>query len=381
MVRPYYAFRFWKVSKVSARCTSSLSLNVREHQRRDSIQIHAVVLSIVQLSTTHNVPPSGPFEKLFYRSRCGDVFSQPEKLSTLQLCPEFYSCTNSQQPTPNYKTNAVKEAGLETYFKEINQIPLLTAEQEKSLGASIRKGDAHAREQMAKANLRLVVSIAKNYVDRGLSLLDLIEEGNLGLLKAVERFDPDAECRFSTYATWWIKQSIKRALIDTVKTVRIPSYMVELISKWKNTANELNVKLNRPPMFHEIAQELNIPPENLGIIKTALRASSSSSQTISLENMWTLSEILEDKNARQPVEILFDEVEMEMIEKLLSTIENREAEILRMRYGLDNGDPMTLKEIGERVNLSRERVRQIENEALKKLYCTLAHERKVTLET
>ena len=157
--------------------------------------------------------------------------------------------------------------------------------------------------------------------------------------------------------------------------------MVELISKWKNTANELNVKLNRPPMFHEIAQELNIPPENLGIIKTALRASSSSSQTISLENMWTLSEILEDKNARQPVEILFDEVEMEMIEKLLSTIENREAEILRMRYGLDNGDPMTLKEIGERVNLSRERVRQIENEALKKLYCTLAHERKVTLET
>ena len=305
-------------------------------------------------------------------------------LKSCRLCNYALSSTAApvhNKPTPNYKTNAVKEAGLETYFKEINQIPLLTAEQEKSLGASIRKGDAHAREQMAKANLRLVVSIAKNYVDRGLSLLDLIEEGNLGLLKAVERFDPDAGCRFSTYATWWIKQSIKRALIDTVKTVRIPSYMVELISKWKNTANELNVKLSRPPMFHEIAQELNIPPENLGIIKTALRASSSSSQTISLENMWTLSEILEDKNARQPVEILFDEAEMEMIDELLSTIENREAEILRMRYGLDNGDPMTLKEIGERVNLSRERVRQIENEALKKLYCTLAHERKVVLET
>ncbi len=275
----------------------------------------------------------------------------------------------------------MKEAGLETYFKEINRIPLLTPQEEKALAICVQSGDVQAREKMAKSNLRLVVSIAKNYVDRGLSLLDLIEEGNLGLLKAVERFDPDAECRFSTYATWWIKQSIKRALIDTVKTVRIPSYMVEMISKWKNVANDLNIKLGRHPMFHEIAQELGIPPENLGIIKTALRVSSSSSQTISLENMWTLSEILEDKNARQPEEILFDEVEMEMVEKLLSTIDDREARILRMRYGLDNGDPMTLKEIGERVNLSRERVRQIENEALKKLYFILTHEKDIVLET
>ncbi len=274
----------------------------------------------------------------------------------------------------------MKEAGLETYFKEINRIPLLTADEEKQLAIKVRKGDAEAREQMTKANLRLVVSIAKNYVDRGLSLLDLIEEGNLGLLKAVERFDPDAECRFSTYATWWIKQSIKRALIDTVKTVRIPSYMVELISKWKNMASELTIKLGRPPMIHEIAHEMEIPPENLGIIKTALRASSSSNQTISLENMWTLSEILEDKNARQPAEILFDEVEMEMVEKLLASVDERESKILRMRYGLDNGDPMTLKEIGERVNLSRERVRQIENEALKKLYYILTHEKRFAVE-
>jgi RNA polymerase primary sigma factor len=275
----------------------------------------------------------------------------------------------------------VKEVGLETYFKEINCINLLTAQQEKELAIEIRKGDAAAREQMIKANLRLVVSIAKNYVDRGLSLLDLIEEGNLGLLKAVERFDPAEECRFSTYATWWIKQSIKRALIDTVKTVRIPSYMVELISKWKNMASSLNVKLGRQPAFEEIAEALEIPPENLGIIKTALRTSSSSSQTISLENMWTLSEILEDKNAKEPAEILFDEVEIELIEKLLSSIEERDATILRMRYGLDNGDPMTLKEIGEKVNLSRERVRQIENEALKKLYYVLTHEKEVLQES
>lgn len=271
----------------------------------------------------------------------------------------------------------MKEVGLETYFKEINRIALLTAREEKELAIRIRKGDEVAREKMIKANLRLVVSIAKNYVDRGLSLLDLIEEGNLGLLKAVERFDPDEECRFSTYATWWIKQSIKRALIDTVKTVRIPSYMVELMSKWKNAASSLNVKLGRQPTFDEIAAAMEIPPENLGIIKTAIRASNSSSQTISLENMWTLSEILEDKDAKQPVDILFDEFEMELIEKLLASIEERDAKILRMRYGLDSGDPMTLKEIGEKVNLSRERVRQIENEALKKLYYILTHERQI----
>ncbi len=268
----------------------------------------------------------------------------------------------------------MKEVGLETYFKEINQIDLLTPDEEKALAHRVRAGDPEAREHMAKANLRLVVSIAKNYVDRGLSLLDLIEEGNLGLLKAVERFDPAEECRFSTYATWWIKQSIKRALIDTVKTVRIPSYMVEMISKWKNATSDLTIKLGRQPFFHEVAEKLGIPEQNLGIIKTALRASSSSNQTISLENMWTLSEVLEDKNARQPEEILFDSIEVEMIEKLLRTLDERESTILRMRYGLVNGDPMTLKEIGERVNLSRERVRQIENEALKKLYYVLAHE-------
>lgn len=271
----------------------------------------------------------------------------------------------------------MKEVGLETYFKEINQIALLTAEEEKELAHKVRAGDPEAREHMTKANLRLVVSIAKNYVDRGLSLLDLIEEGNLGLLKAVERFDPNEECRFSTYATWWIKQSIKRALIDTVKTVRIPSYMVELISKWKNVTSNLTLKLGRQPTAEEVAEELGIPPENINLIKTAIRASNSTNQTVSIENMWTLSEVLEDKNAEQPDQILFDALETELIEKLLSAIDEREAMILRMRYGLENGDPMTLKEIGERVNLSRERVRQIENEALKKLYYILTHEREV----
>jgi RNA polymerase primary sigma factor len=273
-------------------------------------------------------------------------------------------------------TITAKEVGLETYFREINRIPLLSAEEERNLARRIRAGDPQCRDLMIKANLRLVVSIAKNYVDRGLSLLDLIEEGNVGLLKAVERFDPAEECRFSTYATWWIKQSIKRALIDTVKTVRIPSYMVETIAKWKSTSSDLAVKLGRQPTFFEIAEELKVPPENWGIIKTAIRVSNSSSQTISIENMWTLSEVLEDKDMRPPDETLLREVDIELVQKLLHVIDDRDATILRMRFGLDNGDPMTLKEIGQRVNLSRERVRQIENEALKKLYYILTNHRR-----
>ena len=268
----------------------------------------------------------------------------------------------------------MREVGLEAYFKEINEIDLLTPEQEIELAHRIRVGDPEAREHMTKANLRLVVSIAKYYVDRGLALQDLIEEGNIGLIKAVERFDPAAGCRFSTYATWWIKQAIKRALIDTVKTVRIPSYMVELINKWKNASSTLTAKLGRKPFFNEVAKELDLDPKNLGILRTALRTTGGSNQTVSLENMWALSEMLEDKNVKQPDQILFDSIEIDMIERLLSMLEDREAEILRMRYGLVDGDPMTLKEIGERVNLSRERVRQIENEALKKLYCILAYE-------
>lgn len=262
---------------------------------------------------------------------------------------------------------SAREVGLEAYFLDINRHSLLTAKEEKALSLLVRKGDPEARDKMVRSNLRLVVSIAKHYVERGLPLLDLIEEGNLGLLKAVERFDPAAECRFSTYGTWWIKQSIKRALIDTVKSVRIPSYMVETITKWKKAAADLAIELGRPAQFHEIAERMEIPMEKTEIIKNALIVADSVSQTISIENSWTISDIIEDPSQTQPHASLEKKIQVEMIHNLLGHLDDRETKILRMRYGLDNGEPMTLKEIGQRVNLSRERVRQIENDALGKL--------------
>ena len=265
------------------------------------------------------------------------------------------------------RTQVPREAALETYLTEINEVPLLKAEEERELARRIKKGDVAARERMIRANLRLVVSIAKSYLNRGLSFLDLIEEGNLGLLKAVERFNPDQNCRFSTYATWWIKQSIRRALINTVKTVRIPSYMVELIARWKNRSAELSQKLGRQPSVAEMAHELGIPPESLNIIKRTIRASLTGAPPLSLDVIPSGSENIVDARREVPEETVFDTDEIKKIEQLLAAIDQREADILRMRYGIGDREPMTLKEIGERVNLTRERVRQIEAEAIRKL--------------
>lgn len=257
------------------------------------------------------------------------------------------------------------DSGLQLYLREINQMRLLTPDEEVHLARRIKKGDLLARDEMIRCNLRLVVSIAKNYTRRGLSLLDLIEEGNLGLLRAVEKFDPAQGCRFSTYASWWIRQSIKRSLINAVKPVEIPAYMVEMINKWRRTATQLECDLSRPPGQEEIAKAMGISKRKVTVIARAARAFSSPYQAVSDDADWSLSEMVADEGARSPADILLENRRHEAVRDMLNRIDARAAQILHLRYGLDGKAEMTLKEIGEEVGLTRERVRQIEHEALR----------------
>jgi RNA polymerase primary sigma factor len=262
-----------------------------------------------------------------------------------------------------------REEGIEEYFKEINKFPLLTRDQEREVIDRMKEGDEEAREYLIGCNLRLVVSIAKHYVGRGLTLLDLIEEGNIGLIKAASHFRSEEGCRFSTYATWWIHQSIKRALVDTAKPVRIPSYLAPKIARWKRAAAKMTARLNRPPSLRELAKECEIPDERYEIFQSAMTTSNSISQAVSLDghDEESLIEGLRNTNCRTPDEEFFASWEVEQVQELLGSMQKREADVLRMRYGMDGRDPMTLQEIGDKINLSRERVRQIECEALKKL--------------
>lgn len=230
----------------------------------------------------------------------------------------------------------------------------------------VLSGDPNAREQMIRANLRLVVSIAKNYVNRGLGFMDLIEEGNMGLLKAVEKFNPDAGCRFSTYATWWIKQSIRRSLINSVKTVRIPSYMVELIGRLRDAQMRLTDTEGRAPTTEDLAKAMELPSENVSAIERAIATNQSMSQPIPLEGDDGSNNLVED-GSPLPDQVVLEQNQIERLHDLLSEMSEREAMILKLRYGLEGEEPMTLKQIGAKVSLTRERVRQLEQQALQQL--------------
>lgn len=256
---------------------------------------------------------------------------------------------------------------LETYLREINETALLSAQEEQELADQIGNGDVRARDRMVRANLRLVVNIARGYTGKGLSLQDLIEEGNLGLLRAVEGFDPGVGTRFSTYASYWIKQSIKRALINSAKTIRIPAYMVELLSKWRRANARLTEELGRTPTPEEIARVLGLPRKKLPIIKKAIRIYNSTPQTDQTDAGWSLGEMIMDERMKTPEDELVEHDVLKHVLEMLETMDSREATVLRMRFGLNDTEPHTLKEIGNSLGLTRERVRQIETEALGKL--------------
>lgn len=256
------------------------------------------------------------------------------------------------------------------YLREIGKIPLLNSEEELALAQRVVAGDKKAKDKMAEANMRLVVSIAKRYSGRGLDLLDLIQEGNTGLLRAVEKFDPDKGFKFSTYATWWIRQAITRAIADQARTIRIPVHMVETINKLLRTQRRMTQELNREPTIEELAKELEMEPEKVEyVIKikqdiTSLDAGVGRDEG---EDDSVLGDFIEDEETASPEESAANQLLKEQVQSVLSSLSEREQKIIKMRFGLENGKSHTLEEVGQEFAVTRERIRQIEAKALAKL--------------
>ena len=253
------------------------------------------------------------------------------------------------------------------YLKEIGKVPLLTAEEEIELAKRMEQGDEEAKQKLSEANLRLVVSIAKRYVGRGMLFLDLIQEGNLGLIKAVEKFDYRKGYKFSTYATWWIRQAITRAIADQARTIRIPVHMVETINKLIRVSRQLLQQLGREPMPDEIAKEMNISEEKVREIIKIAQEPVSLETPIGEEEDSHLGDFLKDDDAPAPVEAASFTLMKEQLFSVLNTLTPREEKVLRLRFGLDDGRQRTLEEVGKEFNVTRERIRQIEAKALRKL--------------
>ena len=263
--------------------------------------------------------------------------------------------------------DSATDDSVKMYLKDIGQVPLLTSEEEKDLAERMSKGDEEAKKRLSEANLRLVVSIAKRYVGRGMQFLDLIQEGNLGLMKAVDKFDHTKGFKFSTYATWWIRQSITRAIADQARTIRIPVHMVETINKTGRVVRQLMQTLGREPTPAEIAAEMGVPEEKVIEIQKIAQDPVSLETPIGEEEDSHLGDFIEDNSAASPAEKAESRMLREQLLQVLDTLTPRENEVLLMRYGLRDGRPKTLEEVGKEFNVTRERIRQIEAKALRKL--------------
>jgi RNA polymerase primary sigma factor len=259
------------------------------------------------------------------------------------------------------------DTAIKLYLREIGQVKLLTPKEEIELAARIKKGDKKAREQMIKANLRLVVKIAHDYENFGLPLLDLINEGNIGLMKAVERFDPSKGGKLSTYGSWWIKQSIKRALANQSKTIRLPVHLVDKIARMRRTAMKLQEVFGREPTDDELAEEMGMSPSRVAQMRTAAIRPASLDAPIGDDESNNFAEVVQDENADTPYEQLEEKTVTKMLREMVKTLDPREATILQFRFGLDGGSERTLEEVGAKFGVTRERVRQIQNIALNKL--------------
>ena len=266
--------------------------------------------------------------------------------------------------------DAFADDSVRLYLREIGKIPLLTPEKEADLAQRIVKGDKKAKDKMVESNMRLVVSIAKRYGGRGLDFLDLIQEGNTGLLRAVEKFDPEKGFKFSTYATWWVRQAITRAIADQARTIRIPVHMVETINKVLRTTRKLTSELNREPTIEEIASELHMEPDKVDYVMRIKQDIASLDASVGRDGDdedSVLGDFVEDEERISPEDSAANQILKEQLSEIISTLTDREQKIIRLRFGIGGGRPHTLEEVGAEFDVTRERIRQIEAKALSKL--------------
>jgi RNA polymerase primary sigma factor len=308
---------------------------------------------------------------------------EPEEVEEELVTPEFEEPAideliedDMDADTPEDVLNSgqyfddISDDSVRLHLREIGKIPLLTAEEEIALARRVVDGDKRAKDKMAEANMRLVVSIAKRYSGRGLDFLDLIQEGHTGLLRAVEKFDPDKGFKFSTYATWWIRQAITRAIADQARTIRIPVHMVETINKLLRTQRRMTQELNREPTIEELAKELEMEPEKVEYVIKIKQDISSLDAGVGRDGEdedSVLGDFIEDEDSATPEESAANQLLKEQVQGVLSTLSEREQKIIKMRFGLDNGKSHTLEEVGQEFAVTRERIRQIEAKALAKL--------------